>query len=267
MAREIRCQNYTRTGQTLYAVIDFQGLRWNGASFVTPTATDWASYAVAMDEDVDTGHFSANVPAGITVWGRLDYRVFQRASANPALSDWQENEGSILWSGDAESAFDIRFEPANLGQGQLAAATATTATLGSWGPALALGGKSFVTILSGAGAGQTARITSYDPATKVATIENSWLVTPDATSHAAVDWVSEWRAALTPAGLDAIAVAAPSGSPTTLPQMVVRLYRRFFAKATQTSTQLKTYADDGTTVLTTQVLGDDGTTLTQSAAS
>lgn len=267
MAREIRFQNFQRTGQTIYAVIDFQGLRWDGASFVTPTAGAWPSYAVAMTEDAGTGHFTANVPAGITVWGRLDYRVYKQSGASPDLSDNYETADSVIWSGELESAYDIRYSSAVLAQGQLAAATATTATLGPWGPALDIGDKSFISILSGTGAGQAARITSYNPATKVATIENSWIVTPDATSRAAIDWQSEWRAALTPAGLDAIAVAAPSGAPTTLPQMLVRLYRRFFARVTQTSTQLKTYADDGTTVLTTQALGDDGSTLTQSAAS
>lgn len=68
-------------------------------------------------------------------------------------------------------------------------------------------------------------------------------------------------------GLDSIAVTAPSGVATTFPGMVVQLWRRFFKKATKTSTQIKTYADDGTTVVTTQTVSDDGTTETQGAAS
>lgn len=68
-------------------------------------------------------------------------------------------------------------------------------------------------------------------------------------------------------GLDSIAVTAPSGVATTFPGMVVQLWRRFFRKATKTSSQIKTYADDGTTVVTTQTVSDDGTTETQGAAS
>jgi hypothetical protein len=48
--------------------------------------------------------------------------------------------------------------------------------------------------------------------------------------------------------------------------MVVQLWRRFFKKATRTSTQIRTFADDGTTVVTTQAVSDDGTTQTQGNA-
>lgn len=68
-------------------------------------------------------------------------------------------------------------------------------------------------------------------------------------------------------GLDSIAVTAPSGVAATFPAMVVQVWRRFFAKSTLTATQLKTYAADGTTVVTTQTVSDDGTTQTQGAAS
>lgn len=44
-----------------------------------------------------------------------------------------------------------------------------------------------------------------------------------------------------------------------------RVWRRFFAKATKTATQIKTFSDDGTTIQTTQVVSDDGTTETQGA--
>lgn len=72
--------------------------------------------------------------------------------------------------------------------------------------------------------------------------------------------------ALAAAGLDAIAVTPPTVPATTFPGMVVQLWRRFFKKSTLTNSQLKTFADDGTTVVTTQALSDDGTTQTQGAA-
>lgn len=68
-------------------------------------------------------------------------------------------------------------------------------------------------------------------------------------------------------GLNSVAVTAPSGVASTFPQMVVQTHRRFFAKATKTATQIKTYADDGTTVVTTQAVSDDGATQSQGAAS
>jgi hypothetical protein len=69
-----------------------------------------------------------------------------------------------------------------------------------------------------------------------------------------------------PDALDAIAVAAPAGPAANFRQMIVQLWRRFFKKATASGTQLHTYADDGTTVVTTQSLSDDGTTETQGPA-
>jgi hypothetical protein len=74
------------------------------------------------------------------------------------------------------------------------------------------------------------------------------------------------NATLIATGLDAIAVTAPTGVASTFPQMVVQTWRRFFAKATKTDTQIRTYAANGTTVVTTQTVSDDGTTETQGAA-
>ena len=68
-------------------------------------------------------------------------------------------------------------------------------------------------------------------------------------------------------GLDSVATTAPTGVASNFREMVVGLWRRLFKKSTLTATQLKTYADDGTTVLTTQTVSDDDTTQTQGAAS
>jgi hypothetical protein len=66
--------------------------------------------------------------------------------------------------------------------------------------------------------------------------------------------------ALAATGLDSIAVTAPTGVATTFPAMVVQLWRRFFKRATTDAgtATLKTYADDGTTAITTQSISDDG---------
>lgn len=55
-------------------------------------------------------------------------------------------------------------------------------------------------------------------------------------------------------GLDLIAVPTITGPASTFPGYVYQLWRRFFKKAVndRTGNTLKTYADDGTTVVTTQ---------------
>jgi predicted small secreted protein len=71
-------------------------------------------------------------------------------------------------------------------------------------------------------------------------------------------------------GLDTISTAAPAGPATNFRQMVVQTWRRFFMRTTKAATgnTIKTYADDGTTVITTQTWSDDNAgTQTMSAAS
>ncbi len=68
-------------------------------------------------------------------------------------------------------------------------------------------------------------------------------------------------------GLDSVSTTAPSGVASNFREMLVQTWRRFFRKATQTDSELKTYADNGTSVLTTQDLSDDNTTQTQGTSS
>ena len=75
--------------------------------------------------------------------------------------------------------------------------------------------------------------------------------------------------ALGSTGLDTIATTAPTGVATTFPGMIVQLFRRFFGKAikdTSTNT-IKTYASNGTTVVTTQTIAETTTVETQGEAS
>lgn len=53
-------------------------------------------------------------------------------------------------------------------------------------------------------------------------------------------------------GLDSISTTAPSGVASNFREMLVQVWRRFFKRTVRTSTQIKTYADNGTSVLTTQ---------------
>lgn len=65
----------------------------------------------------------------------------------------------------------------------------------------------------------------------------------------------------------AFTVSAITGVATGILEKLDQLWRRFFKKATMTATQAKTYADDNTTVLTTQTVSDDLTTQVQGPAS
>lgn len=71
---------------------------------------------------------------------------------------------------------------------------------------------------------------------------------------------------LAAAGLDGISTTAPAGVASNFREMVIQTWRRFFRKADKTSTQIKTYADNGTSVLTTQTVSDSGGTETQGTA-
>lgn len=68
---------------------------------------------------------------------------------------------------------------------------------------------------------------------------------------------------LSATGLDSIPTTAPAGVAETFREMIVQTWRRFFRKSTLSGTQLKTYGDDGATVLTTQSVSDDSTLQTQ----
>lgn len=64
---------------------------------------------------------------------------------------------------------------------------------------------------------------------------------------------------LAPTGLDQIAITPPTGPATKFPQMLIQVWRRFFRRVRKdmATTTIRTYADNGTTVLTTQQFTDD----------
>jgi hypothetical protein len=91
--------------------------------------------------------------------------------------------------------------------------------------------------------------------------------TGDNYSRIGANGVGLTSVALASTGLNSILTTAPTGPATNFAQMVVQIWRRFFKKVTMSSTQLQTFADNGTTVLTTQPLSVAGSTQTQGAAS
>jgi hypothetical protein len=73
---------------------------------------------------------------------------------------------------------------------------------------------------------------------------------------------------LAAAGLDAVSTAVPSGAigAWNFRERLVMLFRHVFGKATMTNSQMKHFAANGTTVLSTQNVGDDAVTQTQGEA-
>lgn len=71
-------------------------------------------------------------------------------------------------------------------------------------------------------------------------------------------------------GLDSIPITAPTGVATTFRGMIVQTWRWFFKRSTVVAAngvgQIRTYADNGSTILTTQTITDDGTTQDKGSA-
>lgn len=61
-------------------------------------------------------------------------------------------------------------------------------------------------------------------------------------------------------------VTEPTALGGSLPNLVALIYRRFYNKVTQTSTQQKVYKDNSSTVIGTMTVSDDGTTQTKGKA-
>jgi hypothetical protein len=82
----------------------------------------------------------------------------------------------------------------------------------------------------------------------------------DKTGYSVGNVLDKTGYALASNGLDAITATMPAGVATTFPGMVVQLWRRFFKGSDRNKTTglIRTFADDGVTVNTTQTFTDDG---------
>ena len=203
------------------------------------------------------------------------------ADTNELQTDWV-NGGRLDLLIDAIKAKtdNLPSDPADQSAVE-AAITAATSTLATSAEVGALNDVSTTDVQNAA----TAALNAYDPPTN-AEMEARTLVAASyatATALATVDGIVDdilldtaeigtagaglTAVALASDGLDAISTAAPTGVASNFREMLVQVWRRYFAKSTMTASELKTYADNGTDVLTTQALSDDGTTQTLGAAS
>ena len=182
--------------------------------------------------------------------------------------DWKINPSS-----DTEYIIMCSEGGTHVNEGLAQAGTSSDITLNSLASAEDdLYNGQLVFLVSGTGQDQVARVSDYDGTSKVATIAttaNGWAVAPDnTTGYVMLPILSEKEGySLAANGLDGMATTEPAGLASNFREMVVQTFRRFLGKTTMTATQLKTYKEDGTTVATTQIVADDGTTQSQGEAS
>ena len=85
---------------TLYARLrNPAGLWWNGTAFETYAAANWATYDIAMTEEGDSQHYTADFPTAIITAGTYQYVVHVQSGGSPAEGDDVVNTGRIDWTG------------------------------------------------------------------------------------------------------------------------------------------------------------------------
>lgn len=99
MANEISL-DYGTTGLTLYALIfNAVGQIWNGATFETPLAANWATYATTMSEQSTTGFYAGTFP--VVAAGEYSVSIRRKMSGSVATTDPVYGAGQIAWGGTA----------------------------------------------------------------------------------------------------------------------------------------------------------------------
>ena len=97
MAKEL--QAFQTSGLSLYAILlNSIGQVWNGSSWETVAAGNWAVYDLALTE-ITAGIYFADMPA--IAAGQYNYIVYEGNS--PSVADLMVGTGSIAWDGSAVS--------------------------------------------------------------------------------------------------------------------------------------------------------------------
>lgn len=122
-----------------------------------------------------------------------------------------------------------------------------------------------ILIFGGTGAGQYAGISNYASSTQTATINGTWIITPDNTSVYAI--LPGTSTTVTATGVwTALEGAQPTGpipSNASFGQILQYWKREAFNNVTQTVTTRTVFEDDGITPLTTMNVSYDGITQTK----
>lgn len=105
MAGEIRVVG--PTGHTCYVhIFNASGQRWNGSTYETFSAANYANYDVAVTEDGSTGVYRGDMPTDAPA-GRPDVILYIQAGGSPANGDRAVGSQSFNWSGSASTAVAV----------------------------------------------------------------------------------------------------------------------------------------------------------------
>lgn len=253
------------------------GVDWANVGSPTTTQTlSGTTVKTATDVETDTADIQARLPAALTGGGNI--KADMQAAANGVITAAVIATDAI----DADALADNAITAATFAAGAITAAAIATDAIDN--DALAANAvteiQSGLSTLDAAGirtavglasANLDTQLTAIDDLldTEVAAIKSDTaaILADTGTDGVVVASGSKTGYALAATGLDSITATRPAGVASTFPQMVVQLFYRFFGKTTLTATQLKTYAANGTDVVTTQTVSDDATTQTQGEAS
>ena len=80
---------FGQTGFTAYSHIrkTSDGTVWNGSSFVSWNAANWATYAVSLTEQTSSGYYQGTFPAGITDDDSYFISTYGQEGGSPAVGD------------------------------------------------------------------------------------------------------------------------------------------------------------------------------------
>ena len=131
------------SGVSLYALVrDLSGLVANGSTLEAYNVANYATYKVAMSEQVPTGYFQAAFPSYLPR-GKYTFSVHQGSGS---AGDLAVDQGSIDWNGSTEdtldqivaklptgsiSGFDPTVSTVNLGNNQTGVTIGTVNALGA----------------------------------------------------------------------------------------------------------------------------------------
>ena len=185
-----------------------------------------------------------------------------------AVTAWTVNITGTMSGNSTHSAANV-VTALDTGSTLTACATATTTTLANlevdvtkWkgAAAPAMTGDAYARLGAPAGASVSADIAAVKA-------ETALIVADTGTDGVLVAAAAKTGYKLASDGLDSVAITYPSGVASNFREMMIQLWIRFFGKVTKTDSAIRTYAANGTDVLTTQVISDTAGTETQGAAS
>lgn len=189
MANEIQIPLPSLPTNAYVLLVDALGKFWNTTgtpAFEAYTEANWDDYAITLTRQGTSLLYFATMPAGVLTSGVYNLYVFERAGATPAVTDtFLGNESNFFWSKGVRqylSGIATLFWESQI-NGTAQGGTSTTITLAASASANNDDyNRMAIEITGGTGVGQVRKIDDYVGSTKVATVSEAWVTTPDSTS-------------------------------------------------------------------------------------